>query len=355
MTEMTRQPNKRHRRRRYIRRLSAIIAVVVLLILAVMLIRRRASTSVISEQITYRKSLHGKGAFFFYEFAPDFLQGETLNISEKFLNRRLRAETGILPLKENALKRYQTLLDEKKKAAEAAEPELSANTEMERELRYLKQVIDAKQILVPKAGLVSLKLDGYESLYRPQSLNALLPGDISFDQTDMVIMPGLKIVDNRKFFLAVDLPQTLHARSLSLGQYCDVQIDDKTSLNGRIERIVSDELNRTLIILSMDAGFDRVRDRRYIDAEIRLEERSAFKLPIDAVVNISGRYYCYILDASGIAHKRRVELLDTIESERVFIVAAHLPKDEKGESERTVERLDRVVLDPGSVKEGAMY
>ena len=353
MTTRAGQSNKRLRIRP--KRLAMTVIVLVLVLTALLLARQKVGTVMLTEQITYRKSLSGNGAFYFYEYAPEFLQGETLNISEKFLNRRLRAETGVLPLKEEAIRRYRERLAEDQTALSDSRLSVGAKSDLEAEIAYLNQMITAKQLMVPRAGLIKLKLDGYESLCRPQGLNALLPGDISADRIDMAAMPGFKIVDNRRFFLAVDLPQTLHARELEYGGRYTVRIDDGLELNAAVERIVSDELNRTLVILSVDSGYEKIQDRRYVKAEIELDEHSAFKVPMSAVFNASGDYYCYIADASGIVCRRKLALLDAIEEEQVFIAAAELPDDENGRPQQTVERWDRIILNPNAVKEGAIY
>lgn len=314
---------------------------VLLIILLAFFFRRvihpKTITLVQSERV--EQSREGRGAFIFHEYAPDVFQH--LDWPKDALHGvnteiRYRVDTPLIKLDESVRRRL-----------ESAATRLAGTAEEE----YLKNMLQQDAVLTPFSGIVYPFSDGYESLFTPESLNLLSPGDLGSENASHQEFSGLKFIDNRLFYLALDLPQSVLPMDVRLNEEYTLKTDKNVILHGKLVRRSDDELGRSLLIFSLRDGVLRIRGERFAQIRLVLSEAECYRIPGTAIVREGAETFCYVLDKNHVAKKIPVHLMGAEKKNDEFFVAGGDDNDD----EAALRRFDRVILRPQNVKEGGLY
>ncbi|WP_071705558.1 HlyD family efflux transporter periplasmic adaptor subunit [Murdochiella vaginalis] len=293
-------------------------------------------TLVQSERV--EQSREGRGVFVYYEYAPDVFQHvdwpkETMNTVNTEI--RYRVDTPLFKLDE-ALRRR----------VESQATRLAGSAEEE----YLQKMLKADAVLTPFSCMASFVSDGYESLFTPQSLSLLQPGDLGTENKNQE-HAGLKFLDNRLFYLVLDLPQSVLPLDVKLGEDYTLVTDKDVTLHGKIIRRSDDSLGRSLLIFSLRDGVLRVRGERFSTIRLVLSQAECYRLPESAIFYEGAETFCYVLDKNHVAKKVAIHLMGSDKETGEFFVAG----GDDDANEAALHRFDRVILRPQEVKEGGLY
>lgn len=285
------------------------------------------------------QSREGRAAFIFYEYAPDVfqhidwpkdaLQGIKTEI-------RYRVDTPLLKLDEPLRRRL-----------ESAATRLAGRPEEE----YMQRMLKADAVLTPLSGLVYPFSDGYETLLTPASLNLLQPGDLGTENVAKQEYSGLKFVDNRLFYLALDLPQSVLPLDVQLQEEYILKTDKDVVFRGKLVRRAEDSLGRSLLIFTLRNGVLRARGERFATIRVVLSEADCYRLPSSAIFREGKQNYCFVLDKNHVAKKVPVHLMATEKQKDAYLVVGG---KEKGK-DAGLHRFDRVIIHSEEVKEGGLY
>ncbi|WP_308540380.1 HlyD family efflux transporter periplasmic adaptor subunit [uncultured Murdochiella sp.] len=309
--------------------------------LAVFFLRRlihpKTFTLVQTERVEFVRE--GRGAFVFYEYAPDVFQQvdwSKEDIRSVNTDIRYRVNTPVLKIDESLRRRL-----------ESAVTRVAGKTEEE----YLQKMLKENAVLTPFSSMVYPFSDGYESLFTPESLHFLSPGDIGTENLSHQEYSGLKFVDNRLFYLALDLPQSVLPLDVTLHEEYTLKTDKEVTLHGELIRRSDDPLGRSLLIFALRDGFLRIRGERFSSIRLLLSEADCYRIPSSAVFREGVETFCYVLDKNHVAQKIPVRLMDNAEESDELLVFGGDEEKEKG----ALHRFDRVILRPQEVKEGGLY
>lgn len=325
------------------RRFSAwkLLIFLLLLILFGCFLRRIIHPKTITLVQTERveQSREGRGVFIFYEYAPDVFQHydwpkDALHGVNTEI--RYRVDTPLIKLDESVRRRLET-----------AATRLAGTAEEE----YLQNMLKQDAVLTPFSGMVYPFSDGYESLFTPESLNLLSPGDLGTENASHQEFPGLKFIDNRLFYLALDLPQSVLPLDVRLNEDYTLKTDKNVILHGKLVRRSDDALGRSMLIFSLRDGVLRIRGERFAQIRLVLSEAECYRIPGSAIFREGAETFCFVLDKNQVAKKIPVHLMGAEEKNDEYFVAGG---DDAGD-EAALRRFDRVILRPQNVKEGGLY
>lgn len=310
---------------------------------------RRPKLYTISAFSDYERLDKGRARAVFYEYEASYFRGQDLE-AQGVQGRRYRVNDELLALDRDQIAALFRYNEEIKKQVhnEALTP--SARDQLRLESQYYEEVIRRRQVYMPFSGLVSVSLDGLEPFLLPGDLNRLSGAD-SLPQEALHQQPGLKFVDNRLYYLLVDLPKTCRKRTWTPGQTYRLRMGD-TDYRGTLERYVSGEGGQDFLIFSLREGFSVWAERRIQDLAIVRDQEKVYGLPRDSIFQEDGLYYCYMMNAAGQARKLPVYPLDFDFDRQEWILDAKQRLDDQGLPIRTVQVLDKVVADPEGIEEG---
>lgn len=308
----------------------------------------------ILQTYTYHKQKTGDGVFVFHEFAPSALQSLDFTEDQVLVEdgERVRVDDRILELDEenrNILSRSLDQLRAKKNQDGLLAIELQA---IEMEISYLETILEDGAVLAPHSSIVQFSFDGYEKLYSPYSLAYLAPSDINRNKTLEETKPGIKFVDNRIFYLAVDLSQTVSESDWDLGKTYSLIVNDNAELEGKLQYISSNQKNEEVLIFAIRDGYSLIEDLRFTKVNVVEDKQSGFILPSSSIYEEDGKYYCHIYNEANIVEKVEVNLLDVFLEDEEVVVAY---EDDADPRTRELEIYDRLILDPSKTEEGDFY
>ena len=299
--------------------------------------------------VNYQRIREADGVFFFYEFAPDCLQNMEWKAFLYEEGDRVRIDSPILALSEEEMDeeniRLKKLHKEKKKKLTNFQ-----KSYLKKEEDYLKKMLDSKQVFMPFSGILSLSVDGYEDFFSLEHLEKLQPGDFygNIPQENKK-MEGIKFLDNRTYYLVCDLNQSLIQENWELEKTYNLQINKELILEGKLNKFVMDEFQRTLLIFELHDHFEKIYQDRFVDLAIILDETPAYFIPRDSLFEEKKNYFVYVLDKNKKAKKQKVDLLDFDFSSQNWLVK----REEKAED--ALSNFDQIFLRPEKVKEGGAY
>lgn len=366
------------------------LSLLLLVLLIVFLVARRSRPHyrTLLPAVPYTCEEKGQGAFFYFEYAPLFFEEAVPETEKISIDQRFRPYTKLGNLSDQSLSRARDLLSqleaedghEKKEDGLEKNPDLSDYTlsfsvrpiteahsypllgdharvldpyrsDRAMEKNYLRRMIDQKALLSGPFGRIRKEVDGLEELFQPALLFSLEPGDLNIKNARVFsLRPGLKWVEDRLFYLALDLPARLVERPLVPGETYPLLIEEKTRLMGDLDRLVTRPDGRSLAIFSLRTGFDQLSGQRFVSAQVIEKEQDAFQLPLDAVESDGeGRYFCYRLDRANRAQKVAVQLLG--KKDDIFYVAAQ----QSDPKQKSLQAFDRILLPAKKVAEGKTY
>lgn len=342
----------------------------------------------------------GKGLFVFYEYPVKAFEGLDFSKADFNEDERFRPDSPIIPFDENMKNRVENYIktvdstrpvSDTEEITEKAKPENKESDQEEDfkeitgnfkpsfslkpnenphqypmlgdskpvidpndpsknwETKYLQKVLSGGYILAGPYGRVIKSLDGFENLISPQLLLTILPGDIERGNFKNNKLKGLKFVEDRHFYMVMDLDDPKNSGNFKQGKNYEVELENGNKIEGVIDLIRSDKDGGKLFIFSIRTGYDKVRDKRFQDVKLYGPSVSAFRLPMACLDNDGDKSYCYKLNYKNKAQRVNVDLLK-VEDKYALV---KVPEEDKKKGDLT--SYDRVLFKPQSVKEGQMY
>lgn len=169
----------------------------------------------------------------------------------------------------------------------------------------------------PKGGLISYCFDGLEQKYTLDGLESLNINDIKkldyelVNQVNSYIQhsdPIFKIVDNYKWYLAVELDRE-SADIIRNNSYLKIRLKkiDKT-LYGTITNL-TDYGEKSLLVLMVDRYLYEYLDDRYINVDLILKEYEGLKVTKESMTEYEGQTGVFVSDANKIVKFRPVTVI----------------------------------------------
>lgn len=218
------------------------------------------------------------------------------------------------------------------------------------EIAYINRVLGTSSLLSGPYGRVIKSLDGFESLISPEMLFTLIPTDLEGGSFESNKLKGLKFVEDRLFYLAVDLEESKSSIKFKQGLNYDLELENSEKIEGKLDLIKTDDQARNMFIFSIRNGYDKVKNKRFQKIKIYGPTINAFRIPLECLANDGNMSYCYKLNYKNIA--QRVNL-DIIKIDDNTALVNNI--DEKDKSLGKLSSYDRILYKPESVKEGQMY
>ena len=307
-------------------------------------------TVALMQTYNYIRQTAGKGVLVFYEYAPSFLENfpdQELVVED---GQRVRTDDFIAPLEGTSKEAANRALKSLRALSSRSDLSPLHREKVAYNLAYLEKILDRGQLIAPKSSVVRFQTDGYEDLFSPLMIDQMEPGDVLKNEPGPV-RQGIKFVDNRLFYLLVDIPQSVHRNDWSVGSRYDLLIDEDTSLEAKLEAVKTDDLNRQLLVFSLRDGFSILDDKRFVSVNVVEEKYTSFILPMTCVYRKGDYYYAQVLDENDVLIEVKLKVLDVFLESGEFVVETG--SKESDEPELTL--FDRVLLKPDNRKEEESY
>lgn len=301
----------------------------------------------------YEDIVRSKGFLAFQEISPKFLIGTKLDLQDVDKDARVSKDTKIAPLDAATETSARSELQELQRQLASVTSD-TERSRIQRNIDYLDQVIQSKQVFAPRASFVASGLDGYESILTPENVLEMRPGDIDFTDSSGSTMDGVKFVDNRMFYLVTEVAQQVVAMEWKIGSFYKVEIAE-TEVSAKLISVQQDDTNAQMLVFEVSEDYEQLRNKRSVDVTILRQELDAFTIPLTSAFEENNKVYCYILNADDIAVKTQVHLVGVTDEGMSLVVRALNETERANEKDRQLRRFDQVVVKPEGVVEGVMY
>lgn len=218
-----------------------------------------------------------------------------------------------------------------------------------------------------KAGILSYKIDGYESQYSIVNKDAYGYSDFKNIKNQQEVVaegdivqvrkPIYKIINNFSWYILIKVDNIKDIESYEEGDSILLAGKDIIGeLRGYIERI-SVEGNKGVVLCKFNRDFSNYYDKRHIELDIIKNAYDTFKIRKKAIIEKDGIEGVYIKDISGIVRFRPVQIISQ-DDDYVYISPgdknSYITIGEGDEKVRTVRLFDEILLNPASVEEGTI-
>lgn len=159
-----------------------------------------------------------------------------------------------------------------------------------------------KAILAPASGILTYKLDGYESFITIDNLYNINYEEISkvdIHATSIIkestSQDGtlFKIVDNATYYLVAIIPNE-EVETYKNVQKITVEIGSE-KLSGEVYDVFTDD-QKAVVAIRMNEVFDGFYNQRWVDANVIRENYRGLKVYVDSIVNIEGQLGVYVVE-----------------------------------------------------------
>lgn len=159
-----------------------------------------------------------------------------------------------------------------------------------------------KAILAPASGVLTYKLDGYESFITIDNLYNINYEEISKVEilATSIIKENtgqegtlFKIVDNATYYLVAIIPNE-EVETYKNVQKILVEIGTET-LTGEVYDVFTND-HQAVVAIRMNEIFDGYYSRRWVDANIVRENYRGLKVYVDSIINIEGQLGVYAVE-----------------------------------------------------------
>jgi putative membrane fusion protein len=159
-----------------------------------------------------------------------------------------------------------------------------------------------KAILAPASGILTYKLDGYESFITIDNLYNINYEEISkvdINATSIIkentSQDGtlFKIVDNATYYLVAIIPNE-EVETYKNVQKITVEIGAE-KLSGEVYDVFTDD-QKAVVAIRMSEVFDGFYNQRWVDANVIRENYRGLKVYVDSIVNIEGQLGVYVVE-----------------------------------------------------------
>ena len=211
------------------------------------------------------------------------------------------------------------------------------------------------------SGIVSFEIDGYERMYAPREFENYTYDRLQLinfekqEQNDYVNTgePIYKIINNFEWFMAIKIEDKKDIEKYIIGQSMNIQLEDGTRLNGRIQTINFTGKN-AVVILKFSTYLHNDYNLRHANINILHSKIEGYKIPSGTILEKDGLKGVYIKEINGIVKFRPVKILAE-EGDFTYIDKG----DYRGfiqfgdeEPTKTITLFTEIFLDNKSVTEG---
>ncbi len=247
------------------------------------------------------------------------------------------------------------------KSLEGQIGEVSLEDLKERKDEILKIISNYNERVFSKhSGLVSYKIDGFESLLSPSDLESL--SDYIFDsdfktnkEGTNTSIPIFKLVDGHEYYIAIKTP-LLNTPSLSEKEYLEIEIpgieDTKNTL--RLKIVKRDKRgSEEVLILKSNELLEKLYDKRLIDIDVVTFKEDSFKIPITSLIKKDKQDGVFIKSFYGVVVFRPI-IINAKDSDYLYVNKGDRDNkiEIKGKTYRTINEYSEVITRPNLVKEG---
>lgn len=218
----------------------------------------------------------------------------------------------------------------------------------------------------PKGGLISYYFDGLENRYTLDGIESLNINDVKkldyelVNQVNSYIQQGdpiFKIVDNYKWYLAVELDRN-SADLIRDNKYLKIRLKkiDKT-FYGTITSL-NNYGEKSLLVLMVDRYLYEYLNDRYINIDLILKEYSGLKITKESMTEYDGNIGVFVSDANKVVKFRPVSVIGensnyaiVDEGEKVNIGS----RGRMGINEKlyyTIKTYDSIIENPDNIYDG---
>lgn len=166
------------------------------------------------------------------------------------------------------------------------------------------------------SGIVSFEIDGYERMYAPREFENYTYDRLQLinfekqEQNDYVNRgePIYKIINNFEWFMAIKIDDKKDIEKYIIGQSMNIQLEDGTLLNGRIQTINFTGKN-AVVVLKFSTYLHNDYNLRHANINILHSKIEGYKIPSGTIFEKDGLMGVYIKEINGIVKFRPVKIL----------------------------------------------
>lgn len=310
-------------------------------------------TVVLSNRYDYVPQYQGKGILTFYELVPDFKLDDSKN-REDYNNKRYRVDDAIFTLSDKECLSVKSALEKYTNLSSTYDKTGMDFKLVNQKISYLQKIVDSKQLIMPFSGRVQLSVDGYEEIFTPESLSNMSPDDFSFN-SDSEKLFGIKFVENKIFYLTVQLPQSFYNRDFSVDSYYSLKINENIDTNGKLVQIKNNDKNETLLTFEMRVDYDKLHEFRFVDVQVLLDMEQVFFIPLDAIFEEADEFYVYVVNSDNIIQKVKIQFIGYMFDRHEAVVIDTSKYPEENGSTRYLKKFDNIIINAEEFKEGDKY
>lgn len=303
----------------------------------------------------------------------DFYSEFQLTEGMSFSNGEDIMETLVARLQERVLKEdYKNIFHTRESIELQMDSTSNLEEESTNENASLEDLIEKRNSLISKlsmydkglfsnhSGIVSYKLDGWESYLKPSNLSIVKIDDFKWNnlennRIDEANKYLFKIIDGYKWYLLMYIDK-VHNHDFEVGDLLDLNISDNNnhilSIRLPITNIFKKN-NEHIYVLEANKYNEALYDKRRVDVKVVSFKDDVFKIPIESVIEKDGKIGVLVKEYYGVITFRQVDVI--AEDERNAYVSKG---DSNGEIEsgdgsvRTISIFSEVIMKPSGVKIG---
>lgn len=305
----------------------------------------------------------------------DFLENEKSNIKDLKINATKKLQEYILnkDYENIAIIKEELLLYEEKQNDFNFSGSLAS--ESINNLENKKQDIESKleknniKYYTSNSGIVSYKVDGYESIYLPvnfenysykklnidiQAKNKISKDKKAKNENVSIGGPVYKLLDNFEWYVAIKIDNKKDVKDLDIGKAVSIVTMDKPEVKGKIIAINRSN-DKAVLVIKFDTMLYKYYDIRFSDVQVIKSSVETLKLPKRSVVEKDNVQGVYIKNKSGIVEFRHIFKIKE-DDEYIYIKAGdnsskvYIKKDQDPVS--TVTLFDEIILNTRNIQEG---
>lgn len=202
-----------------------------------------------------------------------------------------------------------------------------------------KGAMITNSIMAAEAGMISMRIDGYEGKFNFKNIKNIKAKDIENILKENNDKPGIKIVNNSEWYVLALVDKDEY-QYFKVGMFKDVVINSKKYNAEIINKFSNSEGN--YLILKFKYDFDIVNLKRGIEGQIVKRIYDGFIIPESALIVYNGNKGVFV-KINGYARFRRVKVVKLDNGTAVVL------PDTKGIN---IKDYDELICNPKNIEDG---
>ena len=217
---------------------------------------------------------------------------------------------------------------------------------------------NTKQVRTNVSGIVSYKIDGYERVLTPKTINNLTYdklekiieyNEVSSKETQRVQagLPFVKVIMGTDIYLAAVITQD-KAKAFEVGNNIKLRINNSyLETSGVITNINKEKSDRIVVTVRISRGVESLSDQRVVNVDFITKTEEGLKVPIKSLRDITqdGTKARLMVIRYNVAVNRQVDILCSDEEYAII-------KTPEGEYVKTVNLYSIYLINPDNIEEG---